>query len=204
MSIYVLNMQKNLLQKACHDLEPILYIILYMFTMYKGPGLKWTPEELEAMQPFAIGSWFMCQPFHSLAKHKAGQLQQFKTKIVTKFSPYFVELGPCMISLLKAIFLSNNFYECLATHDTMLKILIMVLAQLTDEEPCASNPGPIDGKLQVSSHSTWVSMKLWQKRSSRVVEDSGFESGMGNKSSQPTRVSVRLQQKRSKLDSTHT
>ena len=77
MSIYVLNMEKDLLQKACHDLKSILYIMLYMFTMFRGPGLKRTPENLEAIHPFTIDSWFSRQPFYNLAEHKVGQLQQF-------------------------------------------------------------------------------------------------------------------------------
>lgn len=56
MSIYVLNTEKDLLQKACHDLKSILYVMLYMFTTFRGPGLKRTPEDLEAIRPFAIDS----------------------------------------------------------------------------------------------------------------------------------------------------
>lgn len=153
--------------------------------MFRGPGLKHTPEDLEAIHPFAIDSWFSHQPFHNLAEHKVGQLQQFESKFVSKFSSYFAELGPPMKLLFKMVFPSNNFYECLATHDSMLQILNAVFMQLPDEEPCTPDPSPTKGRTpsQISSHSIRMSMKLQLKRLSRMRlstgrEDSGFESNL--------------------------
>ena len=40
MSVYVLDMDNNLTQRPCHDLESIFYVMFYMCMMYKGPGLK--------------------------------------------------------------------------------------------------------------------------------------------------------------------
>jgi hypothetical protein len=86
MSIEVLHHagEKQIKQRPAHDLDSIFYILLYICTLYKGPGgTKRSSDDLEEMSSVAINDWFvMHKRFRDLADKKRGQLFQFETRFL--------------------------------------------------------------------------------------------------------------------------
>lgn len=135
MSIYVLDTTEGLVQKPCHDLESLFYVLLYMCMAYVGPGQRRSEKELEDTQKFPLCEWFEPKNFTSIGATKAGHLAVFEYRLRPNFTPYFMDLVEPMNALLRVLFPNKDYHNCEATHDNMLKILQPVFDTLPDDEP---------------------------------------------------------------------
>ena len=123
----------QIIQKPCHDLESVFYVMIYVFTMYKGPGVKQTNIELNAIVPSIFNLWFTHNNFILLAYSKHGCMGDFK-KVIKDFTPYLSNLGALMTELHAVMFQKGSAFHCIATHDKMLNMLCPAFGQLSDND----------------------------------------------------------------------
>ncbi|KIM77878.1 hypothetical protein PILCRDRAFT_11564, partial [Piloderma croceum F 1598] len=133
---------EQIVQKPVHDIESIFYVLLHICILFNGPGnMKRTNGDLEQYSSVAISSWFqMYARFRELADRKRGQLANFEKRFLTRFSPYFHDLRPCVTSLWNILFppiVSTNgkdalrdFTSCAATHNEVLEVLRLTYEKL--------------------------------------------------------------------------
>jgi hypothetical protein len=91
------------IHKPQHDLESILYIILYICTFVQGPGLPLhNPDILRLSLP--ICSWFNNDEIREIGYHKLAHLECYSTAILPNFTPYWDDFAPYVEDLINACF----------------------------------------------------------------------------------------------------
>jgi hypothetical protein len=85
--------------KPQHDLESIIYIILYFCTFVPGPGL---PYMLRPSVP--ICSWFNNDKTREIGYHKLAHLESYNTAILPNFIPYWHDFAPFVEDLITTCF----------------------------------------------------------------------------------------------------
>ena len=120
--------------KPQHDLESILYIILYICTFVQGPGL---PLDIPHVS-LPIRSWLNNNESRDIGYCKLALLECYDIAILPHFTPYWHDLTPFVEALIIACFplkarLPNNL-----RYEQALRILEKAYDAV--EEP----PGPID------------------------------------------------------------
>lgn len=119
--------------QPCHDLESILYVILYFCTYFKGPGLLRTSTDFPDMHSIPLESWFRQQPLKQLGRDKIGALATAEISILAKFTPYWADFVPFARRLISTCFPDFRDLKSKLTHDNVAKILEE--AYNTIEEP---------------------------------------------------------------------
>jgi hypothetical protein len=108
-------------QKARHDLESFLYIILYLCTFTNGPDLVLS-KEVPTTTP--IRSWFNNNAHPSATGFlKAGHMQRPDLSILPYITRYWQDLKPYVLRLIETCFLENPGQPNHLTHDKMVSIL---------------------------------------------------------------------------------
>lgn len=115
--------------EGCHDLESIFYVLIHTLTIFKGPGAlrpKADYKKLPSMPP--VLDWFdlqsMDHTFNRMARHKMGDLCDFKAGIVGKMHSYFQPLAPFLQGLFDAFFPNSHFdyFDNKMTHSKMIEL----------------------------------------------------------------------------------
>ena len=114
--------------KPQHDLESILYIILYICTFIHGPGLSLSRHDSPP-----IRNWFCNAGLREIGYRKLGHLEHYEAQILPYFTHYWCDFAPFVKDLIIACFpvkahLSNDFQ-----YDQALHILKMAYDSI--EEP---------------------------------------------------------------------
>jgi hypothetical protein len=108
-------------QKARHDLESFLYIILYICTFTNGPGLVLS-KEVPTLSP--MRSWFNNTAQASATGFlKAGHMLRPDLSIFPYFTGYWEDLKPYVLRLIQICFPENPGQPNHLTHDEMVSIL---------------------------------------------------------------------------------
>jgi hypothetical protein len=116
-------------QKACHDLESFLYIILYICTFTNGPGLV-----LAKVSPaIPLRSWFVKTHPSAIGFLKAGHMLRPDISILPFFPGYWEDMKPFVEEMIKTCFIENPGQRNHFTHDGM--VMILQKAFDTVEEP---------------------------------------------------------------------
>jgi hypothetical protein len=136
-------MKDNVLQKPVHDLESMVYVLLYFCSKYKGPCVTRQGQ---------IDRWFDPQGLYLLALLKADQLKDIRA-FTLAFDPYFADLAECVIELWDILFPAElgtrgtvwrDLYHCSATHSALLEVLERKYAELQDFDPDIFSAGALD------------------------------------------------------------
>jgi len=93
-------LNSNFVHKPWHDLESILYIILYICTFVQGPGLP----ALSPFKAFPIHSWFQKDEIRNIGYIKLAHLECYELAILPNFTPYWRDFTPFVTELIKACF----------------------------------------------------------------------------------------------------
>ena len=118
-------------QKAHHDLESFLYIILYICTFTNGPGSVLS-KEVPASTPMRL--WFNNTAHPSTTGFlKAGHMLRPDITIFPYFTGYWEDLKPFVLSLIQTCFPQNSGQPNHLTHNGMVTILQEALEAV--EEP---------------------------------------------------------------------
>lgn len=95
---------QNFVHKPQHDLESILYVILYICTFFPGPGLPSLPT-LAATHYTPIWAWFNTNEMkQNISYLKLGHLECYDTAILPHFTPYWHDFAPFVKDLITACF----------------------------------------------------------------------------------------------------
>ena len=113
----LLGANQSFVHKPQHDLESILYIILYICTFVQGPGLPLYEPNTHRHPSPPIRSWFSSSGIKEIGFRKMTHLDSYEVAILPNFTPYWHDFAPFVESLILACFpvkpwLPNEFnYE---------------------------------------------------------------------------------------------
>ena len=163
MSIEALTTEdENFTHHPRHDLESILYVIFYICTFTKGPGIPRTTTEVTDSLP--LRNWFSHKDPKEIGLRKLAHMSTPELMITRHFTNYWADFAPFALELASVCF-PGKTRTCLPnqlTHKRMLQILHAAYAQVEE----ISDQG-IDGrKRQRQGDNCHVPMK----RGKRIVE----------------------------------
>ena len=107
-------------QKACHDLESFLYIILYICTFTNGPGLVLS-KDVPASTP--LRAWFNNTHPSATGFLKAGHMLRPDISVLPYFTGYWEDIKPFILQIIDTCFAGNPGQPNHLTHDEMITIL---------------------------------------------------------------------------------
>jgi hypothetical protein len=91
------------IHKPRHDLESILYIILYICTFIRGPGLSLYRFNVPTAFP-PLRTWFNDDMTREIGYRKVAHLQCYDIAILPNFAPYWCDFAPFVKELIVACF----------------------------------------------------------------------------------------------------
>jgi len=110
--------------KPQHDLESILYIILYICTLVRGPGLPlYNLDVTHPDTPPPISTWFCSDSVREIGYRKLAHLEGYDAAILPYFTPYWCDFTLFVKDMITTCFslrtcVPNNFQ-----YDQALRIL---------------------------------------------------------------------------------
>ena len=160
MSIEALTTEdQNFTHHPRHDLESILYVIFYICTFTKGPGILRLTSEVNGDLP--LRTWFSQVPPKEIGVHKLGHMNCPEVMITNHFTNYWADFASFAQQLSYVCFPGKSSLPNQLTHRTMLEILYAAydkVEEISDQGIDGRKRQP-DGDLQRVS-----------KRGKRIVE----------------------------------
>ena len=106
--------------KPRHDLESILYIIIYICTFIQGPGLL--SFKIPTVFPPLL-TWFTNDRTREIGYRKLAHLQCYDIAILPNFTPYWQDFAPFVKDLIIACFPVNARLPSELQYERALRIL---------------------------------------------------------------------------------
>lgn len=106
-----------------HDLESILYIILYMCTSTSGPGTMRFRGKTAAEIKFPLYSWFSQDELQVVGFRKMSHLMLPDIAIIPAFDDYWKDFIPYVKELIAATFPTSPSLPSQLSHGVALEIL---------------------------------------------------------------------------------
>lgn len=122
MAIEALLESPTFIHKPRHDLESILYIILYICTFIRGPGLPLYKFNMPTAFP-PLRTWFSDVVTREIGYRKVAHLQCYDLAILPNFAPYWCDFAPFVKELIIACFPLNARLPCELQYERALRIL---------------------------------------------------------------------------------
>lgn len=110
------------IHKPRHDLESILYIILYICTFVRGPGLPSYGLNMAPAFP-PLRTWFVNDTITEIGYRKLAHLTCYDTAILPNFTPYWSDFAPFVEDLIIACFPVNARLPSQLQYERALRIL---------------------------------------------------------------------------------
>ncbi len=121
MAIEALTCTEYFEHAARHDLESILYVIIYVCTFTNGPNSPRTGNQLP--KHLAFRSWFKNDGMTSIGTSKIGHMTYPELEILPGFTEYWSDFAPFVLELIKACFPSKANLPNSLTYKGMIDIL---------------------------------------------------------------------------------
>jgi hypothetical protein len=122
MSIEALTTEdENVAHHPRHDLESILYVIFYICTFTKGPGIPRTTTEVTGAIP--LHKWFTREDLKDIGLCKLAHMSAPQLMITNHFTNYWADFIPFVLQLAFACFPGKTCLPNQLTHKRMLEIL---------------------------------------------------------------------------------
>jgi hypothetical protein len=119
----LLAINQTFVHKPQHDLESILYIILYICTLVHGPGLpQYELDPTHYMSP-PIFTWFCGDSAREIGYRKLYHLKSYDVAILPYFTPYWCDFSPFVKDLIIACFSMGTCLPNTFQYDQALRIL---------------------------------------------------------------------------------
>jgi hypothetical protein len=99
----LLGFNPNFIHKPQHDLESMLYVILYICTFVRGPGLLLNESDMSTMS-LPIRSWFSNDEIREIGYHKLAHLECYDHSILPNLTPYWHDFAPFVEDLITSCF----------------------------------------------------------------------------------------------------
>jgi hypothetical protein len=131
----LLETNQTFIHKPRHDLESILYIILYICTFIQGPGLPL--YKLNMFPP--LRTWFSDERTSEIAYRKLAHLQCYDIAILPNFTPYWCDFAPFVKDLIIACFPVNARLPSELQYERALRILEKAYSAVEEPSPVAKS-----------------------------------------------------------------
>ena len=105
--------------KPHHDLESILYIIIFICTFVPGPGLSLYESDISP----PMRSWFSDDEIGEIGYRKLAHLGNYDVAILPNFAPYWRDFAPFVGDLIKACFLVKPHLPDELLYEQTLRVL---------------------------------------------------------------------------------
>ena len=115
-----------------HDLESILYVIFYICTFTKGPGIPRTTDEVDEDLP--LRRWFRHEPPKDISFCKLAHMSCPEETITNHFTNYWADFAPFARELASVCIPGKPSLPNQLTHKKMLEILRTAYAQVKEIE----------------------------------------------------------------------
>ena len=122
-----------------HDLESILYVIFYICTFTKGPGIPRVTSEVTEDLP--LRKWFSHEEPKEIGLHKLAHMSSPELMITNHFTNYWADFTPFAQKLASVCFPGRTCLPNQLTH----KIMLEILSEAYDQVDEISDQG-IDGR----------------------------------------------------------
>jgi len=146
----LVNVGKTFKQSACHDLESLLYVILYLCTYTCGPNNQKRKDFPPAMT-VPLARWFRKDYVKEIGRTKIGHIQMASDTIIPKFDDYWSDFVPFVEELIKTCFPTNPSMPNQLTHANVLAILEKAVAVVRDDVDCAESTSSHSLRLHVDN-----------------------------------------------------
>lgn len=152
----------------CHDLESILYVILFICTFTKGPNLP--RPDFETPDTLFMKSWFSTEPLKTIGYRKIAHFCKPDHSIIPGFTEYWEDFGPFALDLIRLCFPFNPSKPNKLTHKEMLSILDK--AYTTVKEPptkaCTTVKAPLTNMKNLKRSEPGGDLPILKKRKRRL------------------------------------
>ena len=139
MSIEALTTEdQNFTHHPRHDLESILYVIFYICTFTKGPGIPRTTSEVTENLP--LRKWFCHEEPKDIGLRKIAHMSSPESMITNYFTNYWADFIPFATQLASVCFPHKTTLPNRLTHKTMLEILREAYSQVEEISTTSSCP----------------------------------------------------------------
>jgi hypothetical protein len=128
----LLGFSPNFIHKPHHDLESMLYVILYVCTVVRGPGLLLNESDTSTMS-LPIRTWFSNNEIREVGYRKLAHLECYDHSILANLAPYWHDFTPFVKDLIVSFFPVKPSLPNEMQYERMLQILEK--AHDTVEEP---------------------------------------------------------------------
>jgi hypothetical protein len=154
-----------------HDLESILYVILYICTFTNGPGLP--RLDFETPDTLNMKTWFTTDTVKIIGCRKVGHMCQPERNLISGFTEYWKDFTPFALELLHLCFppTYNPAHPNKLTHEKMLSILReakSTVKELPANVPVTEEKGVKNLKRNESSDPPVPTKRTMKRRLERV------------------------------------
>jgi protein kinase-like protein len=104
-----------------HDLESILYVILFICTFTLGPKIP-RPDH-DTPDTLTMKAWFSTDTINAIGRRKIADMCQPERTIIPGFTEYWKDFAPFALNLIQLCFPCNPAFPNQLKHKTMLSIL---------------------------------------------------------------------------------
>jgi hypothetical protein len=122
-------------QLPCHDLESILYVILYICTFFKGPGSMKESGDFPELMSIPLERWFRQETISAIGREKVGAIMTAEVSLLAKFTPYWADMVPFVRRLISTCFSALPSLASNLTHDAVLEILKEAYDTVKEPQP---------------------------------------------------------------------
>lgn len=136
----LLETNPTFIHKPRHDLESVLYIILYICTFIRGPGLPLYRFNMPTVFP-PLRTWFSDDRTREIGYRKLAHLQCYDLAILPNFTPYWRDFTPFVKDLIVACFPVNAQLPSELQYERALRILENAYSVV--EEPLVKGSGVV-------------------------------------------------------------
>lgn len=126
----LITVDQNFAHHPRHDLESILYVIFYICTFTKGPGIPRTTMEVNENLP--LRKWFSHEEPREIGLRKVAHMGNPELMITNHFTDYWEDFIPFAQELASACFPQKTNAPNQLTHKKMLEILRIAYSQVVE------------------------------------------------------------------------
>ena len=142
----LLEMGKNFHHHLQHDLESVLYVIIWICTHMEGPEV-----ERKDSTKLTIQQWLnMEMELRYLGHLKSGHIDDADRAIIREFMTYWANFGPFVLKLIRAFFPSRASEPNSINPNAMLSILEDAVKHVKEPPPSKLSVEPTDFETSVS------------------------------------------------------
>jgi hypothetical protein len=142
-----------------HDLESVLYVIIWICSHMEGPEV-----ELEDPAKLTIRKWSNMElELRELGHLKLAHIDDAERSIIPEFTPYWADFGPFVLQLIRAFFPTRASEPNSINPDTMVSIL--EAAEKHIEEASSSGPSvePTDVETEMHEYNVLKYGKIYRQ-----------------------------------------